>query len=375
MIRVAVVVGKMNSGGIKSLIMEYYRHIDKSQVQFDFICDSDSKSIAYDEINSMGGRVLLVAPYRNIFKNMRDIYKLCVQNKYPVIHAYLNTLNPFSLYAAQKAGVPVRISESLSMAHRGEFKTIFKKILRPLSKHFATHYMACGEDCGRWQFGDELFDSGKIAVFKTVVDSEFNSFKPELREETRKNFGWSDKIVIGSIARFAPQKNPIFMLEIFAEICKIEPRAVLCLIGYGKLLDAMMRRIDELGIKSHVNYLGLREDIQQFYNAMDCFLLPSLYEGLPVVGLEAESCGLPVYFSTEITREASACELGHFMSLKSPASEWARDIIIAVNENMPNRRSRAKDVKAAGYDSRSEALRLQQYYFDAINEIKANRSD
>ena len=133
MIRVAVVVGKMNSGGIKSLIMEYYRHIDKSQVQFDFICDSDSKSIAYDEINSMGGRVLLVAPYRNIFKNMRDIYKLCVQNKYPVIHAYLNTLNPFSLYAAQKAGVPVRISESLSMAHKGEFKTIFKKILLPLS--------------------------------------------------------------------------------------------------------------------------------------------------------------------------------------------------------------------------------------------------
>ena len=160
------------------------------------------------------------------------------------------------------------------------------------------------------------------------------------------------------------------MLDIFAEICKIEPRAVLCLIGYGKLLDAMMKRIDELGIKSHVNYLGLREDIQQFYNAMDCFLLPSLYEGLPVVGLEAESCGLPVYFSTEITREASACELGHFMSLKSHASEWARDIIISVNENMPHRRSRAKDVKAAGYDSRSEALRLQQYYFDAINEIK-----
>ena len=366
MIRVASVVGKMNSGGIKSLIMEYYRHIDHEKLQFDFICDSDSQNVPRDEIESLGGRVYLVAPYKNIIRNMKDIYSLCKANKYPIIHAWLNTLNPFSLYAAMRAGVPVRISESLSMAHKGEFKTVIKKILRPLSKYFATHYMACGEDCGRFQFGDELFDSGKVTVFKTVVDSEFNAFKPEVRERTRAEFGWQDKIVIGSIARFSPQKNPIFMLEIFAEIVKLEPNAVLCMIGYGKMLDQMMRKIDELGIKSNVNYLGKREDIQQFYNAMDCFLLPSLYEGLPVVGLEAESCGLPVFFSSEITREASACELGHFLSLKASASEWARDILMAVRENMPYRRSRARDVAATGYDSKSEALRLQQYYFDAL---------
>ena len=368
MIRVALVVGNMNSGGKKNLIMEYYRHIDRQKVQFDFICDTSSQDIPYSEIESSGGKVHLTAPCWNVPRYIRQVYNICAENKYPVIHAYMNTLNPFSLYAAKKAGVPVRISESISMAHKGEFKTVIKKILRPMSRYFATHYMACGEDCGRFQFGDELFDSGKVAVFKTAINSSFNAFKPELREKTRLEFGWQDQIVIGFIARFVPQKNPLFMLEIFAETVKLEPKATLCIIGFGKMHDQIMRKIDELGIKEHVNYLGKREDIQQFYNAMDCFLLPSLYEGFPVVGIEAESCGLPVFFSTEITREASACELGHFLSLNDPPSVWARDILMSVRENMPYRRSRALDVEAAGYDSRSEALRLQQYYFDALRD-------
>ena len=172
--------------------------------------------------------------------------------------------------------------------------------------------------------------------------------------------------MVGHIGRFTVQKNSVHLIEIFAAIARKEPKAVLCLIGNGELKEDMMNKIKELGIEKQVDYLGRREDIQQFYNAMDCFLLPSLYEGLPVVGLEAESCGLPVFFSTEVTREANACELGHFIALSESEDIWADEILKACKENMPIRRSHAKEVADAGFDSASEAIRMQRYYFDAI---------
>lgn len=372
MIRVAIVSGKLNYGGKKNLIMEYYRHIDREQVQFDFLCDSDSQAIPKEEIEFLGGRIYEIRPYQNIVGNMIDIYKLCKKNEYPIMHAYNSTMNLFSMFAAKIAGVPVRISESISMAHEGDWKTKIKKILRPMSKLFANFYMSCGSDCGRWQFGNKLFDDGKVDVFKTVINTEYNAFDPKLREKTRKEFGWEDKIVIGHIGRFTLQKNSVHLIEIFSAIAKKEPKARMCLIGDGELKEKMMIKINELGIKEQVVYLGVREDIQQFYNAMDCFLLPSLYEGLPVVGLEAESCGLPTFFSTEVTREANACELGHFIDLFESEDMWADEILKAIKENMPIRKSHAKEVCEAGFDSALEAKRIQKYYFDAMRRQKNN---
>lgn len=366
MIRVAIIGGKIDSGGKKNLIMEYYRHIDREKVQFDFICDSDSQAIPFEEIEELGGRVFQIAPYQHILRNMADMRRLFRENKYPIVHAYNSTMNLFPMFVAKQCNIPVRISESLSMAHEGDWKTILKKMLRPMSKWFANYYMSCGDDCGRWQFGDKLFDEGKVDVFKTVINTEFNAYNPEVRAKTRKEYGWEDKIVIGHIGRFTAQKNSVHMIEIFAAVAKKEPKAILCLIGDGELKEDMMKKIDELGIRKQVAYLGRREDIQQFYNAMDCFILPSLYEGLPVVGLEAESCGLPMFFSTEITREANACELGHYIALDDNVDVWADEILRACKENMPFRRSYAKEVAAAGFDSASEAMRMQKYYLDAV---------
>lgn len=368
MIRVAIVAGKVDSGGKKNLIMEYYRHVNREEVQFDFICDSDSKAIPIEEIESLGGRVYIVAPYQNILKNMLDMHKIFKENQYPVVHAYNSTMNLFPMFVAKQCRIPVRISESLSMGHQGDWKTILKKILRPMSKWFANYYMACGDDCGKWQFGEKLFSQNKVDIFKTVINTEFNAYDPELRDKTREKYGWNDKIVVGHIGRFTAQKNSVHMIEIFGAIARKEPRAILCLIGDGELKEDVMNKIKDLGIESQVNYLGRREDIQQFYNAMDCFILPSLYEGLPVVGLEAESCGLPMFFSTEVTREANACDLGHFIGLDESVDIWADNILEACRENMSVRRSYAKEVREAGFDSTSEAIRMQKYYFDAIEK-------
>lgn len=366
--RIAIIVGKMNSGGKKNLIMEYYRHIDRDKIQFDFICDSDSQAIPEHEILELGGSVYKISPYQHIVRNMADMAHIFRKNKYKVVHAYNSTMNLFPMAVAKYCNVPVRISESLSMAHEGDKKTILKKLLRPMSRLFANYYMACGTDCGKWQFGNDFFNRGKVDVFKTAINTEFNAYNFEERVKTRRKYGWDNKIVIGHIGRFTIQKNSVHMIEIFGAIAKREPKAVLCLIGDGELKDAMLRKVKELKLEDRVDYLGRREDIQQFYNAMDCFILPSLYEGLPVVGLEAECCGLPVFFSSEITREASACELGHYISLNESVDTWADEILRTCIDNMKVRRSYAKEVMIAGFDSCSEAKKIQNYYFNAVEK-------
>lgn len=175
--KIAIIVGKMDSGGKKNLIMEYYRHIDRDKIQFDFICDSDSQAIPEQEILELGGNVYKISPYQHIVRNMADMAHIFQQNKYKVVHAYNSTMNLFPMAVAKYCNVPVRISESLSMAHEGDWKTILKKILRPMSRLYANYYMSCGEDCGRWQFGNKLFDTGKVDVFKTVINTEFEAYE------------------------------------------------------------------------------------------------------------------------------------------------------------------------------------------------------
>lgn len=367
--RIAIIMGKMHSGGKKNLVMEYYRHIDRSKIQFDFICDTDSNAIPKEEIEELGGRVYEVTPYQSILKNMNDIRRLCKSNKYKIMHSYNGIMNVFSMFVGWQSNVPIRINESISMAHNADKKTIIKNMLKPFSKMFATHYMANGEVCGRWQFGDSLYNEGKVQVFKTVINTEVNAFDLESRGKTRKEYGIEDNIVIGHIGRLTEQKNTLFIIDIFNEILKQEPKAKLLIIGDGNLREAMLKKIDNLGIKERVLYLGRREDIQKFYNAMDCFLLPSLYEGLPVVGVEAETCGLPMFFSTEIPTESSACEdLGYFIGLDKSAEEWASTILEATKQNKERRTNRTEEVKAAGFDSAIESGKLLAYYEALIAE-------
>ena len=166
MIRIAVIMGKMHSGGKKNLVMEYYRHVDRNFVQFDFICDSDSNSIPYEEIESLGGRVYEIVPYENIVANFYQIFKICKKNKYSIIHGYNSTMNIFAMLAGKCAGVPIRINECISMGHKDERKNLLKSLLKPFSRCFSTHYMANGEECGKWQFGKNVFNRNEVKIFK-----------------------------------------------------------------------------------------------------------------------------------------------------------------------------------------------------------------
>lgn len=358
--RIAVIMGKMHSGGKKNLVMEYYRHIDKNKIQFDFICDEDSNAIPKEEIEALGGKVFVISKYQHIHKNIIEIRKIIRDGNYRIAHAYNGTMNLFGLFAAWLGGASIRINESISMAHSSDKKTVIKNILKPFSRCFATHFMANGEVCGRWQFGDTMCENGNVAIFKTVINVDENQYNPGLREKTRREFGIENNFVVGHIGRLTAQKNTLFIIDIFNEILKIKANAKLMLIGDGDLHDEMLTKIKDLGIEDSVLYLGRREDIKQFYNAMDCFLLPSLYEGLPVVGVEAECCGLPIFFSTEIPVESSACDdIGFFIGLDKTAKEWAE---LVVDKSNIERRNHSQEVKNAGFDSKTEAGKLCDYY-------------
>lgn len=371
MIRIAVIMGKMHSGGKKNLVMEYYRHIDRNKIQFDFLCDEDSNSIPKEEIESLGGSVYIIPPYQKIFSNMKAIYSICKKNKYSIMHGYNSTMNIFAMFVGKLAGVPIRINECISMGHKDDKKDLLKKILKPFARCFSTHYMANGEVCGRWQFGEKMYNSGKVEVFKTVIDTDKNMYCPDLRDKTRKEYGLEKNIVIGHIGRLTAQKNTLYIIDIFSEIVRKEHRAKLLIIGDGELKYDMLQRIKKYKIENEVLYLGRREDIQQFYNAMDAFLLPSLYEGLPVVGVEAECCGLPMFFSTEIPIESSPCDdLGEFIALDKGAEQWADIVLSKTKELMVNRRDRSNDVKSAGFDSKIQAEKLAVYYENSLSNLK-----
>ena len=158
-IRIAQIIGKWVGGGVEAVVMNYYRHIDKSKIQFDFICDDDSTNIPYEEIESLGGRVILIPPYQKVFKYHKELKKVLKENNYKIVHSHINTLSVFSLWAAKSAKVPVRIAHNHATSSKKEWKrNLIKNILKKFSKLFATHYMCCSEIAGRWLFGDKEYD-------------------------------------------------------------------------------------------------------------------------------------------------------------------------------------------------------------------------
>lgn len=369
MIKVAISLNKCDSGGQKSLVMAYLRNFDRSRVQFDLIVDADSNSIPYEEVEKLGGRVFVIPPYQKIFKHLSALKRIFSDNDYDVLYAVNNTMNIFPLYVAKKKGIKVRVSESLTMAsHQELLKTVLKTVLRFFSHCWCNYYMANGRDCGIYQFGKKAMEQGKVAIFLSPVDAKANTFNPELRAITRKKYGWGNKIVYGFIARFEKQKNPLFLIDIMYFISRKQENAHFVIIGAGSLEKKMKERINEYEMGNCLSWLGRREDIKQFYNAFDAFLLPSLYEGLPMVGVESQATGLPVFFSENITKEAGIAELGHYISLKKPADEWADVIIEETKKSIPNRRGREDDLIKCGFDSVTESNRLLDYFEKAVRE-------
>lgn len=363
-IRIAQIIGKWLGGGVEAVVMNYYRHIDHSKVQFDFICDDDSTNIPYDEIEKLGGKVILIPPYQKVFKYQKELRRVLRDGKYKIVHSHINTLSVFPLYAAKKVGVPVRIAHSHSTTNKKEWKkNLLKQVLRPFSKKYATNYMCCSELAGRWLFGDKAYDEGKVYLLNNAIDLDKFKYDKKIRDKKRKELGIKeDTIVIGHIGRFVAQKNHTFLIDIFNQFHKKEKNSILLLAGQGPLQEEIKNKVRELGLDDSVRFLGQRNDANELYQAFDVFLLPSLYEGLPVVGVEAQASGLLCFFSDDMTKETKVLDSTVFMSLSNTSEEWTGEILTNLKDY--KRINTKNEVSDNGFDIEIEARKLEKYYIN-----------
>ena len=359
-------------GGVGSAIMNYYRNMDRTKIQFDFICDEDSTNIPYGEIEKLGGRVIICPPYQKVFKYQKFLINLFKQNKYTIVHSNINALSVFPLRAAKKAGVPIRIAHSHSTANKKEWKkTLIKNMLRPFSKKYANVYFACSELAGRWLFGNKTFNEGKVTIINNAIDVEKFIYNEDIRRKVRNELKEKfkseineDTLVVGHIGRFVKQKNHEFLIDIFNEIYKRKENSVLVLVGQGPLQKKIEEKVNKLGLQDCVLFLGQRDDANELYQAMDVFVLPSLYEGLGMVLIEAQYAGLNCYCSEVVPKEAYISKLLTKITLSESSSKWAEKIID--KQNKFTRKDMTEELKDSGYDIKEEAKKLEEKYIEIL---------
>ena len=363
-IRVAQVIGITGCGGVESVVMNYYKNIDRSKVQFDFLVESYSKIVDKEIIERMGGRVIIIPPYSNPFHYMKVLTAIFKQGNYDIVHSNMNALSVFTLRAAKKAGIKIRIAHSHSTSNKKEWKkTVIKNLLRPFSKKYATHYFACSEYAARWLFGNKLVEKGHVEIINNAIETNRFKFNELVREEIRNELNVNDKFVIGHIGRFMLQKNHDYLIDIFYNVQKNIKDCVLILIGDGPLREKIEKKIEKLDIKDKVLFINTTSTPERFYQAMDCFLLPSLYEGLPVVGVEAQVNGLKCYFANTITKEAKISENILFLSIKQDSSNWARQI---VNDFKLQNNSRIDYFNVEKFDIQNQSIKLLSLYQNMV---------
>lgn len=360
-IRVLQVVPNMQAGGLETLIMNLYRNIDRSKVQFDFLVHYKGQYFYDQEIKDLGGRIyhLSVREDNNILKYIKDLDNFFKNHtEYNVVHGHMVSTAIFYMYFAKKYGVKLRILHSHNTNTNTGIKGFTKAQLAKVAPHFANKYFACGEEAGKF-----LYKNKKFFIFNNGIDLNKFKFDSQIRKKYRHDLNIEDKLVIGHIGRFNMQKNHQFLIKIFNELQKIKTNSELLLIGDGELKNKIMDEVKELGLEEKVKFLGVREDTQNLYQAMDIFLLPSFFEGFPVVAVEAQDSGLPIIASSNITREINLTPQVSFYSLNRTPKEWADFILGNYNSNINrNNLDYYSKLQDAGFDIKKEAKRLQIFY-------------
>ncbi len=369
--RIAHVVGKLKAGGVESVIFNYLRNMDRDGIDVDVLYDSDSDVAPPKVLAESGVRFIEIPPYQRLPKYLKEIKRLCRENGYDAVHSNINSLSGFPLFAAKRGGVKIRVAHNHTTSSKVEGKRdLAKRALRPLARRYATDYAACSEKAARWLFGDEAVERGEVRLFNNAIDVDRFRYSEESRAEVRAALGLSDEFVLLHVGRFVTTKNHPFIIEVFKELKAIVPDARLILVGDGEDAEAVRETIASEGLSDDVIMTGIVGDTEKYYSAADAFLLPSLYEGLPVVAVEAEAAGLPVFISDAVTRECAVTPHVTFLPLSAGARTWAEKI------SSCGRHDRAADgdiMKDSDFNISKSANDMRDYYFELVSGGSARR--
>lgn len=371
MIRVLHSVSNMDRAGIETMLMNYYRHMDRDKIQFDFLCNKKKPGAYDEEIKSMGGRIFRT-PGLNPLKYIKYLgYMKKIFVKYPdykIIEAHNGALGVYALHAAKVNRIPVRIFHAHGASITKDWKLPIKLVCKAMLPLNMTHHFSCGIEAARCYFGNRVVNDGDYELIPNAIEVEKFIFNPKIRDEMRKMYKLDEKHVIGHVGRFMTQKNHAFLLDIFAKIASRDEKAMLVLLGDGELFEEIQKKADGLGIKERIIFAGNVGNVNEWYNVFDVFVLPSVWEGLPVVGVEAQANDLPCVFSDSITREIGLTDKVQFISLDASASDWANKIIHSMQ--MKERRDNKKLITDNHYNISYEAQKLQHRYIELYEEHK-----
>lgn len=362
-IRVLHVVTYMGRGGLETMLMNYYRHIDRDKIQFDFLVHRDFKADYDDEILSLGGRIYHI-PKLNPFSSHyhQELNNFFTNHpEYKIVHVHQDCLSSFALKAAKRNNVPVRIAHSHSSSQDKNIKYIIKRYFMKSIPSYATHLFACGKEAGDWMFG-----GAKYQIVRNAIDVFSFIYNQEIRNEIRDSLNIGNNLVIGHVGRFNYPKNHDFLIDIFSEIHQINNNTKLMLVGTGELEESIKEKVKKLNLTDHIMFLGSRNDVNQLMQAMDIFVFPSHYEGLPVTLVEAQASGLYIVKSDNVPQQCVMTPNVMSISLNMTAQEWAQQILDIHYE----RKDTSQYIKDAGYDIQQNSQWLQDFYIQEVSQYE-----
>lgn len=354
-IKIAHVLGGMNTGGAETFIMNVFRNIDHNVVEFHFIISNYKVQAYEEEIIKMGGVIHRVPRMKpNIFKHASELYKLMRKEDFDVIHRHSSSSIVYiDLLLAMLCRIPIRILHSHNTNTENSF---FHRLFRVFS-FSATHRIACSYEAGQWMYAHKNFE-----VIKNGIDLEKFVFNQQMREKMRLEYDLKDKYIIGIVGRMSEQKNPLFIVDVFSELKKINEKAFLVWCGEGELRQDIERRIKEYDLERDVNLVGAVSNVNEYMQMFDVLLFPSLWEGLPLVLIEAQTSSLQCFISESISQEAMITDLIHKISLRENAKLWALEINKYKNEKRVNR---SKEIRDKGYDIKDTVKHLLKIYLSS----------
>ncbi len=346
------------SNGVATFAMNYYRSIDHDRVMVDFALLSDIETPYYKDIIDNDNKIFILPSIKQISEHIRSCKKILAEGNYDIVHdsSLLKTV-PI-LFLSKLAGVPIRILHSHA-TKMGEtaFKDIRNRALLPLLKVSANSFFACSEAAGKSMFGNSAF-----TVVPNVISAKVFRYDESVREQVRRSMGIGpDEVVIATVGRPSYQKNPFFAVDVITAFLKTHDNARYWWIGSGPLDDKVREYVASCGMQDRISLLGSRNDVKDLYQAMDIFFLPSLFEGLPLTGVEAQAMGLPSLLSDTITKELIYTDLVEMESLNAQITQWG-DKLASLSERHPNRIVYNSVLSESIYSSEGAGKRLESIY-------------
>lgn len=368
-VKVLYFVDRMLRGGIQSLVIDWVSRFDKKKIHVDFLLlDDGNKYELEDKLKELGCKVYKLKGIwiRNPFdyikyaKAMNNFFR--EHHDYKVVHMHSSSKNYMVLKYAKKYGVPIRIAHSHNAGFQtnSKMKTIVGNIFKKNLLKYTTDYFACSKLAGEWLFNEDIVKSDKFKVIHNGVDLKKYSFNDKIRNDIRKKYNIDNNtIVMGHVGRFVEQKNHKFLISIFKEYNEINKNSILLLVGEGILMNEIKEDTKRLGISSKVIFTGYKSNVNDYMQAMDVFVLPSKFEGLGLVLIEAQASGLPCFTSKDVVpNDAKVSDLLTFINLNNNAKEWAEYIY---HSNL-NRKNVDEEIRNNGYDINEATLDLQEFY-------------